>query len=246
MKKLSAVVFLLIGFLSNSQPPPVRMASAGSNPLTNSVNILYDRTTIAVNEEAYMINGEEVIGFPFLYYNWSNGTVIIADGKTYSNYKLKYNIYNQTIFFSDGKDSLEAVDPIKEFYLLIPDDKGQKKYSFVHTSMFQKTKKSFYYEVMADSTNWELLKVNRKVVKTMTNALPVYKGKKVFQLETEYFFYDKQEKKIIPVKADWSRFADALKLSEADKTRLGAQAYDFTKESDITRFFELFTRPKAF
>ena len=245
MKKLFTVTCLLTGFLSFGQPP-VKMHSTSVNPLSNTLNVLNDRLATPMDDDAYIINGEEVLGFPFLYYSWNNGLVTTADGRTFSNYRLKYNIFNQTIFFSNGKDSLEASDPIKEFYLLIPEDKTQRKYTFIHSDQFKKEKNPFYYEVMADSANWELLKVNRKAVVVTHNALPVYQGKKVFQLEATYFFYNKQAKKIIPVKNDWSLVSASLKLTKEDEARLNMETFDFSKEPDIVSFFELFTRVKAF
>lgn len=235
---------MIAGFLYQAhgiaQPTPVvRMASSGGSPLSNNPDILFDRAGFGLIEAGYMVNGEPVLGFPFLYYGWNNGSVTTADGKTFSKYKLKYNINNQTVFFSDGKDSLEATDPIREFSLWIPREKTVEKYTFINASLLGKTKEPFYYEVMADSADWELLKVNRKPVRPVQNGLPVKQARKAFQLDTEYFFYNKQAKKIIPAKGDASRLASALKLSDDDKTRLQIARFDFGKEPDLISFFAL-------
>lgn len=216
-----------------------------ANPLSNSINMLYDRTVLSVSDESYLIDGDEVLGFPFLYYGWNNGTVTTGDGKMFSNFKLKYNIYNQTVFFSDGKDSLEAAGPIRRFTLLIPDGQKTQTCTFVNAEMFGKATGTLYYEVLADSDGWELLKLNRKTVKPIHNGLPVQQGRKAFYIETAVFFYNKQQKKLIPVKSDWQRMASSLKLSDEEKSQLHVNNIDFGKEQDLISFFKELSRVKV-
>jgi hypothetical protein len=215
------------------------------NPLSNSVNILYDRTVLSVSDESYLIDGDEVLGFPFLYYGWNNGTVTTGDGKMFSNFKLKYNIYNQTVFFSDGKDSLEASGPIRQFTLVIPGAQKTQTCTFVNAEMFGKATGTQYYEVLADSDGWELLRLNRKAVKPIHNGLPVQQGRKAFYIETAAFLYNKQQKKLIPVKSDWQRMASSLKLSDEEKSQLHINNIDFGKEQDLLNFFGELSRVKA-
>src|SRR5262245_13539776 len=66
-----------------------------------------------------IVNGEEIYGLPFLYGDWENGSILTANNRLVSKYMLRYNIYNQSIMFLNGKDSMEVDEGVKEFSLTL-------------------------------------------------------------------------------------------------------------------------------
>ena len=251
---LFAFNFIIAGYSGFAQVQARPALSASADQLSRTTvlfgntaqDLVYDRTKIYLDYQTYIVDGAKVTGSPFLYPVWNGGTVTTTDGKIFSNYKLKYNAFNQTVFFSDGKDSLEANEPVKEFYLMVPEEKGVvKKYTFIHSDQVKKEKQPFYYEVLIDSSRGQLLKLNRKIVREGSNSLPGFAGK-VFYLELTYFFYDKQTKKITRLKGNGTNISETLRLTKAEEEAMELNNLDFNKEEDIVGLFNAYFKKKAF
>lgn len=222
---------------SNAQPPSAQhMISTVSN-VPNS-EMFKDRRTYYFYDDSYMIDGHQVLGHPFLYHDWSKGIITTADGKVFSNYKIKYNAYNQTVLFSDGKDSLEVNEEIKEFVIVnvYPDTTVTSK--FINAGQLKKEKKTFYYEVLLDDAAGTLLKYNRKTVAESAEGIPAAEGKKIFRLESSVFYFDKAKKTVTPIKANGSNVISLLNLDDAAKTALQPKGTDFSIETNVVHFFK--------
>lgn len=216
------------------------VAQTGPTPMSKVANneLFKDRSKMYFNEEYYVIDGKKVLGSPFLYREWLHGIVTTEDGRTFTDYKLKYNAFHQTLFFLNGNDSLEVNDPIKYFTLMVQPGDTLFNYTFIHTNQIRKEKKPLFYELILQDSVYHLLKYNRKIVAEAGNSLPAADGRKIFQLEISYFLYQIKSKKLVRLKSDGSNIADALGIGRDKVNELKLANSDFSIESEIIRFFK--------
>lgn len=209
-----------------------------------------DRSVIYFVNEFYIIDNRKVRGTPFLYRNWYSGTVTTAKGDSYSNYKLKYNAFNQTIFFSNGLDSLEVNEDVKEFTLVVQENNPSPDtvFRFINGSQFKnnKDKTTNYYEILLESEKGKLLKLNKKGIVEESTGLPSAEGTMVFMLETSFYYYDINAAKFSRIKSNGSNIADILKLDKETEKSLMPDSYDLTQESQLIELFKKFFQKKPF
>jgi len=209
-----------------------------------------DRSVIYFANEFYIIDNRKVRGTPFLYRSWYSGTVTTAKGDSYSNYKLKYNAFNQTIFFSNGIDSLEANEDVKEFTLVVQENNSSPDtvFRFINGSQFKnnKDKTTNYYEVLLEAEKGKLLKLNKKDIVEESTGLPSAEGTMVFKLETSFYYYDINAAKFSRIKPNGSNIADILKLDKENEKSFMLESYDLTQESQIIELFKKFFHKKPF
>lgn len=187
-----------------------------------------------------VINGQKVLGVPFLYMDWQKGVLTTPDNRVYTDYGLKYNVENQTVSFINGKDSLEVNEEIKEFTLnVMKDDTLLEPARFVNANQFQKSNRVFYYEVVMENEKGILLRTNDKKVTTLGDGLLSNRSQQYLKLERAYFYYDKQKKKVIKIKST-SNTLPSLNISAEQIKAMQADQYDFANESDIIAFMVKF------
>lgn len=239
MRKLFFLTLILYSFHAFSQgsQPPAGVPAYGTTPMSNipTQELFKDRNKIYFYDEFYIIDGRKVVGTPFLYHDWVNGSITTADGRVFNGYKLKYNAYQQTVYFHNGLDSLEVDDPIKSFYLIVPSGDSNIVYTFINSSEIKEEKKPMYYELLLENSTWQVLKFNRKFVGEAGKSLPVAEGRKLFDLEVSFFIFNKSTKKLTRLKANGTNIASTLGLDKEQEATL--VNYDFSGETDILRFF---------
>ncbi|MEO5563469.1 MAG: hypothetical protein ABIR18_08540 [Chitinophagaceae bacterium] len=234
---------------SGMSGPPV--APRDLSAFQNVVNIngqdgFYLKKDLYLTESYTIISGRKVLGIPFLFMNWLDGVLTTPDGRVYSDYKLKYNVQNQTISFLNGKDSLEVNEEIKEFTLKFVNGDSVITTRFVHSGQYQKGK-SLYYEVLFDSEDGQLLKANQKVVASLSEGIIGGDSKKSLKLESELFYFDKKTKKISKVTPS-SNIGYILHLNEQETTELSANAVNTSNEEEVIKFLKRYSEraKKAF
>jgi hypothetical protein len=225
-------IFSYAQYVSNS--PTVKSSfTKGYIPPTQSYNIQKGGVK---NEYAEMIiEGKTVIGFPFIFYNWAEGSITLQDGKYFTGYKLKYDIYGQTILFLNGDKSLEVDGEIKEFTLQNPEGNITQ---FINAKSLSKQKSNLYYEVLANAEKGMLLKVYKKVVTSIINQIVDVQGTKYLEMQTEYFYFDRVSKKLLPVKNEKSDIEKVLKIDAENSEKLKLNTYDFANENEFISFFK--------
>ena len=233
---LALSLYSLQAFSQGSRVPP-GVPAYGTTPMSGipSEELFKDRNKIYFYDEFYVIDGRKVVGTPFLYHDWLNGSITTEDGRVFNGYKIKYNAFQQTVYFHNGLDSLEVDDPIRSFFLIVPSGDTNIVFTFINASQVKAEKKPMYYELLLENPTWQVLKFNRKFVGDAGKSLPVAEGRKIFDLELSYFIFNKSTKKLTRLKASGTNIASTLGLNkeqEADVVN-----YDFSAETDILRFF---------
>lgn len=221
--------------------PPVlpRDLSAYQNIVNiNGQDGFYLKKDLYLVDNITIIDGQRVLGIPFLFLEWQDGSLTTPDGRVYTDYKYKYNVENQTISFLNGKDSMEANEEIKEFTLKVIKKDSVITVRFVHGNQYQKKINApFYYEILLDNEKGQLLKLNKKVVATVGDGLLASRTTKYLKLEPSYFYYDKQSKKLTRIK-ETTDISSLLQLTEEEKKELHADTFDFGNEENTIKFFK--------
>ncbi len=185
-----------------------------------------------------IIGGAKVEGTPFLFDDWLAGKIILEDGRLYENYKIKYNDYAQTVSFLKDGNSLTIDENIKEFSLMV----NTKEVYFINANQFKKEKKPLFYEILVDNPSGQLLKVNRKLVKSNNSALVEVKTAKFLNPVISYFYYDKKSKKIVDIEPSHSDISSALNLTPFQEVELSLFSYDFSNEPELIIFFNSYLK----
>ena len=234
MKKYYLGLFLIMGVqIASSQtdlPIPQRLPVS----ITASEFNVYDRGRMTSGDEVLSLNGKKVTGSVFLYQQWHDGNIITADGEFYTGYKLKYDAYNQSVYFLKENESLEIEQKIKQFSLVVPENGKMETYTFLHSDEIKKGRKPFYYEVLVENDMGYLLKLSQKKVVEAQKGLPVADGTKALSLDVTYYYFDKNARLLTRLNANGSNIKDALNI-KGDEIR--TEGYDFTNELSLKEFF---------
>jgi hypothetical protein len=131
------------------------------------------------------MNYTDVKGHPYLFEDWTEGTVKQSNGKTYSAVPLKYNILTDEVFFKDPKTGqlLAFVVPVIEFKINGTNTEGL---------LFRNGYKAFdnlsaksYYQVLFDGGTQLIKRVSKRIneEKPLNSASSI----KSFEELTSYF-----------------------------------------------------------
>lgn len=179
------------------------------------------------------IDGKPVFGSPFFSDEWLHGRITLADGRSYDNYTLKYNVLNQVVMFRQGNDSLESDQLIKEFTLLEPT--GQVR--FINFLNSKPEKKTVYYKVLFDNAFGMVLESFAKVPADILEDGMNNKQIKYLKTENAFFYAEKKTVKPVRIKSGGSNIVALLNLNAEDEKVLLPYLYDFRLEPDVLRFF---------
>lgn len=210
------VLFLFIASISSAQHnyygsyvPPLDRSPFHLILTINPQDGAYLKKDLGTRDLMTTMHGEKVLGTPFLLYEWSEGSLTTADGRSYT-YPLRYNVFDQLVSFMNGADTLDVTDAIKEFSLNASVNDTAVVLHFINADQYKKEKKTFYYQVILDSKKGQLLKTYQKSIASLTDGLLESKGTKYFDLKSDYYYYNKDTKKISKIKADGSDLQEVL------------------------------------
>lgn len=251
MKALLLQIFLLFAcnLFVKGQNPNIPQIDFRPMSTVSTEDLFKYKRTFYYDNEVYIIDGLKVRGTPFLIHDWSPGTIIGVDGKIYSDYQLKYNAFNQTILFQQGKDSLEVTNLIKEFTLFVKSGDSTENIRFINANEFKNENSTFYYEVMAEGRPGIFLRYDRKFVNDADKNMPAYEGQKYFDIGFSYYYYDKVRKKISRIRAGGGNIEALVGKEALLESGISLKDYNFSSEDEVKRFFNDFfnsQKKKAF
>ncbi|OOQ60800.1 hypothetical protein [Mucilaginibacter pedocola] len=201
MKKLSLLLLLALPTLLFTQ-----MANAQRT-------IMLGRDGVPLANKDYT----DVVGSPYLNKEWGDGTVLLENGESLKDLKLKYNVMENILSFTDKPDGSEYgfKEPIKEFTITYNDEDQSvtKRFRSGYNGIYKTTPKSFF-EVVADGKT-QLLKRNNMgiVMSTVYNSASVTKN-----FKDDYNYYLVIDGAAQPIKNDPK--AIIAKLPEAQQAKL--------------------------
>lgn len=179
-------------------------------------------------KEIKLINVE---GSELLYPDWIRGSVKLANGGLYSDLMLKYNLYEDQLYFL-GKDNItmKFASPVFEFYL------DKDLYRNGYPSIKNLTSLSFFH-ILVDGKVTLLKKISKNIieVKEFNSATAI---KKIVDEKNNYLFLKGSLK---PLKTDKASLLDLFfdKKNEVD-AYLKANKVNFKKDEDIVTFVKYY------
>jgi hypothetical protein len=235
MRLLKLSAFLIVFASINPVSAQSRTIGFSANPMTDmTTEQEFGPKSPSYYEKYYaIVKGQKVQGSPLLYTTWVEGSVTTADGRVFSGYKLKYDVFSQTIQFLSGKDSMEVNEEIRDFVLTVTADKIVTTSKFINANLYKKEKTIFYYEILLDEEKGQLLRTNKKVVAELNSGIPSYDGSKCFRPEIAYFFFDNATKKISKIRADGSNLPVLLHLSRESSAEVELMMTNYLPGQDM-------------
>jgi hypothetical protein len=123
----------------------------------------------AVSGRPYMIKAlEDVEGTPYLFENWATGTVRFKNGGIVKDKKLKYDIYNNKLFYNQNDSLFEFVSEVEEFRLQNPKSSGNAE-ELIFTSINALQKDKIVFGQILAKGKLSLIKFHNKVVQETSN-----------------------------------------------------------------------------
>jgi len=243
---------LLSGLLILSAIPSFSQVTPVVQPTTPApvASGMYPNTGMATEDEfnrrgrlyntAYyvMIDGQKVMGTYFWDPEWLEGSLITGDNRLINVYKFKYDSYHQSVFFLTEKDSLEVDEEVKEFTLKQRIGDSVKASRFINSNQYKKGEKANYYQVLVDKDNGQLLRLNQKRVTDLSEGIAVNEGKKYFEETAQYFYYNKEKKKLIKLKLTEASVQSALGLDDKQMQDLQIGNRNLAIEKDLVSVVE--------
>jgi hypothetical protein len=168
----------------------------------------------------------DIEGSPYLFEDWNPGTVKFSNGKFSNDVTLKFDVYNNRLFFFRFNVQFEFASPVSEFTIMYPTS-GTDSQSVHFRNGYPEIGRNnheTYYEVLADG-NIQLLKHRIKSIESFTEY---NKGqvKKIMDKDQLYLFVP--GKKFIALGKDKDAIIEALpehaeeikKITESRKLKL--------------------------
>lgn len=107
---------------------------------------------------------EDIDGTPFLATDWSTGSVKFRNGKIAKEATLMFSVYNNRLYFKQGGEVFEFVDPVKEFTINYrKDDVSISPLYRNGYPAFAKNTTETFYEVLVDG-KLQLLELQYKTI----------------------------------------------------------------------------------
>lgn len=179
----------------------------------------------------------DVKGSPYLTNQWVKGVVKLDNNQTY-NLEIKYDMIADNLMFRTSEnDSLNFVQPVKEFKLdYIADGKSQ---SHLFRSGFPatdaKTDNASFYEVLYDGGT-KLLKRQAKTMWKETTSYGTPNNTMNITERITYFIF--QSDKMLPLKTDRKSVISALSNKSAEVEKyIKDNKLDTKNETDLVKVF---------
>lgn len=195
----------------------------------NAQYLLQDKQGVVMTEKSYT----DVIGSNFFNDDYINGTVVLNNGKKYENLALKYDCYNDELFFKNEKDNLllSFTVPVKSFELL-----GQKYINGL-PPIDNFTTQSFY-QVITDSEVKLLVKNYKTIVENKQHNSATIEKK----FEDNKIYYVFKNGKMQRFKLSKKEFIEIFNdKSEEVDAFLKKVEVDFKNISHVSKIFEYFS-----
>ena len=205
MKKLSLFIGAIMAMYSLIAQPAGLASRIGPLPaISPSSGFFVDYT----DGRPVMANTDnEAEGSFFWNEEWCSGKVLLNKNKIVSGLNLKFNIYNQELYFNRNNTTMAFADSVKEFEISCQAD-GQSRYAYFRNGYpaVDRFNTTSYYQVLVDSSFQLLRSYRKELVEVEEINRP---KKKVLRDYSEYYVYTPAGK-MVRIRADNKKIIEAL------------------------------------
>jgi hypothetical protein len=182
------------------------------------------------------ISYTDIKGTPFLFDDWVSGMVTLGNGETFKNVPLKYNVFDEKLYFKNPKNDelLEFVQPVKSFKFNESIGAGVFSKGF---PVIDKFNSETFYNVLFDGK----VKLLNKKYKTVLEVRPYNSAttEKSFVDRNEYFMVKGTEIKRIK-----NSKKDFLDIFSDKSTQIDAfikkEKINFKNNDDLIKVFNYY------
>lgn len=176
----------------------------------------------------------DIEGSPFLLADWNWGAVKFKNGRFAKDIFLRFNIYNNQLYFKKGNDQLEFVTPVNEF--MIGYMKEFDSVAVVYRSGYpatEKTSPETFFELLADG-KFQLIKYQFKTIRSF-KPYNQPERKQFADGEQLFAFVDG---KMIKLKKDKDAIIEALpQYANSIKAILDSKKIKLKNEEGVAQLF---------
>ena len=205
MKKLSLFIGAIMAMYSLIAQPAGLASRIGPLPaISPSSGFFVDYT----DGRPVMANTDnEAEGSFFWNEEWCSGKVLLNKNRIVSGLNLKFNIYNQELYFNRNNTTMAFADSVKEFEISCQAD-GQSRYAYFRNGYpaVDRFNTTSYYQVLVDSSFQLLRSYRKELVEVEEINRP---KKKVLRDYSEYYVYTPAGK-MVRIRADNKKIIEAL------------------------------------
>ncbi len=259
IKKILLSAGLLFSFFIGSygQQPAVNSVSFGSgamvsrspdsrgwtDPALNHNRLIQQRT----GDGVYKLIGQyKVVGTQFLYGEHHKGDLFATEAKAY-NIFLSYNTFNQQVEFytTSNPDKPLVKEPGEVDSFTIQSDPEldiNSPLKFIYGAHLG-TKDKFYYQEVAAGDRFVLYKRYKSELGYVSSNY-VQSELRQFDLGFEYYYLDKEKKKLKRLKGNASAVTDEFKDVTNLSLVVNQDDFDMNKEAALRKAFEELNRSR--
>jgi hypothetical protein len=182
-------------------------------------------------------NYTDIKGHPYLFENWTEGTVKLTNGKSYTSVQLKYNLLRDELFFKDIKTEqlLAFVIPVVEFKLN-EKEQGSSLYRNGYKAINENTEKS-YYQVLFDGGTQLLKRTSKKI----NEEKPFNSASTIKSFEVLTFYYISNNNTLIKIRKDKKSVLTALaNQSAALEKYIQEKSLNLKNEEDLIQLIQYY------
>lgn len=180
---------------------------------------------------------DDIEGSPFLLPDWNWGAVKFKNGKYAKDIELKFNVYNNQLFFKRGEEAFEFVLPVNEF--MIGYQKEGDSVAVLYRNGFpdtERTNGSTFFELLTEG-KFQLLKYRFKELR----SFKPYNQSERKQFADNEQLYVYASGSITKIKKDKESVMKALpQYAEEIRAIVEREKLKLKSEADLVKlFFEL-------
>ena len=177
---------------------------------------------------------EDIAGTPFLFDGWNPGIVKFRNRRFVKDINLRFNIYNNQLYFKKDEQQLEFALPVEEFMIRgLKDTDSVDVYYRCGFPATEKTAYQTFMEVIADG-KFVLLKYRYKVIGSF-KPYNQAERKKFEDREQLFVYVDKQ---MLKIKKDKESIIEALPQHKAAiLSIIEEKKLKLKNEADIEKLF---------
>jgi hypothetical protein len=196
MKKFTILLFIISGIAGRAQVSPLGSYNFNGDPAA-----AYNKYMVAHSDNYYVLIGRLKVKGDYYLFGPKHPGNLYAKGETGYNIYLSLNTYNNEVeFYSTSNPTQGLVKTVGEVdsFVLHRDSLITEEMHFVYGPLIGSKQQEYYLSLSPKDGAYNLYKRYKSVI-----TLPVSYADadlRQFELETEYFYFDKVKQKLIRIK----------------------------------------------